>query len=305
MIQAHHLAKQFGTLTAVTDITFEVKPGQILVLLGPNGAGKTTSIRMLASLLRPTSGHAVVSGYDTVAEPARVRMAVGMLTEQPALYGRMNPVDYLRFYGRLYHIEDRTLAARTEELLCYFGIWDHRRRSIGAYSKGMRQKVALARALIHHPQVVLLDEPTSAMDPSSAKSVRDYILRLRDEGRTILICTHNLAEAEALADTIAVIAKGRIIAFGAPEHLKRQLLGEPLFEIRLSSPAAPWLLNMNGIIQIDAMGEDWVRYRTSDPERANPALVRRLVDGGAEILSVGRVAQSLESVYLHLVAEAP
>ncbi|MEK7215941.1 MAG: ABC transporter ATP-binding protein [Chloroflexota bacterium] len=303
MIQAHHLAKQFGAVNAVTDVTFEVKPGQILAMLGPNGAGKTTSIRMLASLLRPSSGRAVVGGYDTVAEPDRVRMTVGMLTEQPALYGRMDPVDYLRFYGRLYHLDDRLLATRIEELLRYFGIWEHRRRPIGAFSKGMRQKVALSRALVHHPQVVLLDEPTSAMDPSSAKTVRDYILRLRAAGRTVLICTHNLAEAEALADTIAIIAKGRIIAFGAPDALKHQLLGQPQFEIRLTAPVAAPLLNVNGIVHIDATGADWVRYHTAEPEQANPAFVRRLVDGGAEVLSVSRVPQSLESVYLHLVAE--
>lgn len=305
MIHAHHLAKHFGALTAVSDITFAVEPGAVLALLGPNGAGKTTTVRMLSSLLRPSSGHAVVAGHDTVTEAAAVRRGVGMLTEQPALYGRMSAIDYLQFYGALYGMTHGAIAEHSEHLLRYFGIWEHRNRAIGAYSKGMRQKVALARALIHHPRVILLDEPTSAMDPASAKSVRDYILALREDGRTVLICTHNLAEAEALADQIAIISRGTIVAMGAPEELKQRLLGPPLYEIRLRTMVAPHLLQMNGTITVQQTGDAWVQYHAADPARDNATFVRRIVEGGGDVVSVTRVPQSLEAAYLQIVGGQP
>ena len=303
MLQAFQLGKQFGAFTAVSDVTLEVEPGQILALLGPNGAGKTATVRMLASLLRPSTGRATVAGYDTVTEAPQVRRRVGMLTELPALYARMSALDYLEFYGKLYDMPPAQSSAQAEHLLRYFGIWDDRRRAIGAYSKGMRQKVALARALLHGPQVILLDEPTSAMDPASAKTVRDYILGLREQGRTILICTHNLAEAEALADRIAIIQLGRISVKGTIAELKLSLLGSPLHEIRFSSPVDRVHFSVDGLATIEEYGATWVRYRTSKPEDANPVFVRHLINAGAEIVSVSQMPQSLEAVYLRMVGE--
>ena len=302
MIQARHLVKRFGSFTAVHDVTFEVAPGQILALLGPNGAGKTTTIRMLASLLRPSGGSATIADFDTVEQPEQVRRSVGLLTELPGLYGRMGAEAYLAFFGGLYPIPEARRAANAEALLTYFGIWEHRARAIGSYSKGMRQKVALARALLHDPQVILLDEPTSAMDPASAKSVRDYIAGLRRAGRTILMCTHNLAEAETLADSIAIIKRGKVVAHGSPVDLKRQLLGDPQYEVRLAQPlgATPGL---DGLATLEGYGDTWLRYRTPTPEATNPAVVQRLVDAGAQVVSLQPVGQTLEAVYLHMVEE--
>ncbi|MBI2888162.1 MAG: ABC transporter ATP-binding protein [Chloroflexi bacterium] len=303
MIQAQHLVKRFGAFTAVYDVTLQVEPGEILALLGPNGAGKTTTVRMLASLLLPSEGVATIAGYDSVRDAAQVRRVVGLLTEIPGLYSRMSAEDYLDFFGQLSRLSSQERSDRARHLLTYFGVWPDRQRSIGSYSKGMRQKVALARALIHDPQVVLLDEPTSAMDPASAKAVRDYIRGLQAAGRAIMLCTHNLAEAEALADRIAIIKRGRIVAHGASAELKRQLLGAPLYEVRLARPVGGELFSLDGLLQVDAWDETWVRYRTACPEQANPAFVQHLVSAGAEVVSVSQLPQSLEALYLHMVGE--
>ncbi len=303
MIQAHHLTKQFAATVAVRDVTLSVARGEVLALLGPNGAGKTTSVRMLSSLLVPTSGTATVAGFDTVEEAAQVRQHIGLLTELPGLYNRMNAVNYLNFFGEMYGMTPRLRADRAVHLLTYFGLWDARLRPIGTYSKGMRQKVALARALYHDPDVILLDEPTSAMDPASAKSVRDYISGLKQAGKTILICTHNLAEAETLADSIAIIKQGRIIAQGTSAELKQRWLGHPMYEVRLQHPVDPSLFSVNGMLKVESWDTTWLRYRTQQPEQANPALVQHLVAGGAGVVSVSQVAQSLEAVYLQLVED--
>ena len=303
MIQAHHLAKRFGTAIAVEDVTLSVEKGQILALLGPNGAGKTTTVRMLASLLVPTTGQATIAGFDTVKDASQVRQMTGLLTELPGLYNRMSALDYLNFFGQLYGMTSARRTAQIEHFLKYFGTWDARRYPIGKYSKGMRQKVALARALLHDPQVILLDEPTSAMDPASAKSVRDYIRGLKEAGRTIVICTHNLGEAESLSDSIAIIKRGRIVAHGTSDELKRGLLGDPCFEVRFHKPVDPALFSLDGLLQIEAWDSTSLRYRTREPERANPAFVQHLVSAGAEVVSISQVPQSLEAVYLHLVGE--
>ncbi|MCX6023319.1 MAG: ABC transporter ATP-binding protein [Chloroflexi bacterium] len=303
MIHAQQLAKQFGAVNAVHDVTLEVGSGEILALLGPNGAGKTTTIRMLCSLLRPSSGRASVAGFDTVTEAAQVRNTVGLLTELPGLYGRMSAVGYLDFFGKLHGMSASDRQARSEHLLSYFGLWDDRGRHVGAFSKGMRQKLALARALLHEPKVIMLDEPTSAMDPASAKSVRDYIQGLRASDRTIIICTHNLAEAEALADRIAILRRGRIVAVGTARELKERLLGAAQFEVRFQAPAPPAAFVVDGLIQMEQFGPTWARYSTSRPGEANPALVRQLVEAGVAVESLSETPRSLEAVYLRIVGE--
>lgn len=301
MIEAHQLAKKFGTFTAVSDVTLEVASGEILALLGPNGAGKTTTVRMLCSLLKPTSGWARICGYDTVEDAPQVRHTVGLLTELPGLYGRMNALEYLDFFGRLQFMDPGEQESSSRCLLMRFGLWDDRFRPVSVYSKGMRQKLALARALLHNPKVILLDEPTSAMDPSSAKIVRDYISELKETGRTIVICTHNLAEAEAIAGRIAVIKKGSIIAQGTLYELQRQLLGPPIFEARFRQWESEIPLSLDGLIQIQDVGHSWIRYQAAQPEKANPLLLRHLVEQGVEVISLRELPQNLETVYLKLV----
>jgi ABC-2 type transport system ATP-binding protein len=299
MIETRNLGKQFGDFWAVRGINLDVPAGQVLALLGPNGAGKTTTVRMLTSVLRPTCGEARVAGYDVSREPTKVRGLVGVLTEQHGLYGRMVADQYLDFFGELYGLSNSVRQARIQQLLEHFGLSEVKKRRLGEYSKGMRQKLALARALLHEPPVLLLDEPTSAMDPESARLVRDALQRLRCASRAIIICTHNLAEAEELADQIAIIRSGRIIARGSPEALKETMLGLPEYEIRLGAklnghqPSAP-----EGAI-LTGQGADWLRYRTSIPKQVNPLFLKQLLDQGLPVLSLHEVPRSLEQVYLH------
>src|SRR5512139_2201647 len=236
MIETNDLSKQFNNdFWAVNGVTLNVQPGKILALLGQNGAGKTTTVRMLTALLRPTRGWARVAGYDVTKNPKEIRSNVGVLTEQHGLYMRMTGEEYLEFFGKVYGLEPQARKVRSNYLLQYFGIAEFARHRCGEYSKGMKQKLALARALLHDPPVLLLDEPTSAMDPESARLVRDAIHGLRSAERTIIICTHNLAEADELADVIAIIRRGRIIAQGKRDSLKDRLLGPQIYELRLAN----------------------------------------------------------------------
>jgi ABC-2 type transport system ATP-binding protein len=301
LIEARDLTKRFGDLDAVDGLSLRVSGGSILALLGPNGAGKTTTIRMLASILRPTSGEARIAGYDVLTQAADVRRNVGLLTEHHGLYTRMRGEDYLQFFGQIYGLGAEECRRRTRALLQQFGLWDARPLRLGEYSKGMRQKLALARALLHEPPVLLLDEPTSAMDPASAHLVRASIFHLRQPGRTIVVCTHNLVEAESLADEIAIIHHGRIVAQGTAQDLKRKYLGDPIMELRLATMldgAVKFL--PPGATEL-ASGENWLRFRVSHPEKVNPTLLRSLSQAGVPVVTLSEVPRTLEDVYLQVV----
>jgi ABC-2 type transport system ATP-binding protein len=287
--------------TAVDRLTMGVAAGEILVLLGPNGAGKTTTVRMLASILKPSEGWARVAGFDTIRQARQVRHAVGLLTEFPGLYLRMRADDYLAFFGELQGLSPPRIRRRTEALMERFGLAQAQHQRLAEYSKGMRQKLALIRAMLHDPDLLLLDEPTSAMDPHSAKQVRDAIVDLRRDRRTVLLCTHNLNEAEMLADRIAIIRRGQIVALGTPEHLKAQLLGPPLLEMRLAHSLDGYLHNLADVVEMESWGADWFRYRTPSPAETNPALLARLADLGARVLTLSLVPRSLEDVYLQII----
>jgi ABC-2 type transport system ATP-binding protein len=304
MIVAEGLTKRFNDFTAVDRVSFSVSAGEILALLGPNGAGKTTTVRMLASILAPTSGRVLVAGYDTVADAQLVRRQVGILTEFPGLYLRMKGLDYLDFFGQLYGLPAERRRQRSLELLELFGMADAAGRRIGEYSKGMRQKMALVRSLLHDPPVLLLDEPTSAMDPHSAKQVRDCIRQLRSAQRAIVLCTHNLPEAENLADRIAIIHQGRIIIMGSPAELKTRLLGPPLLELRWRADSDGHLPVLDDLIAVESRGPGWLRYRTAEPETVNPQLLHRLDEAAVEVVTLSEVPRRLEDVYLRVVEEA-
>jgi ABC-2 type transport system ATP-binding protein len=306
MIKLIGLTKRFDGFTAVDGVTLSVDSGEILVLLGPNGAGKTTTVRMLAAILRPTAGQAFVAGYGVTEHPQGVRRRVGLLTEHPGLYLRMRGGEYLDFFGRLMGLSADERRRRSEELLTRFGMSEARDWRIATYSKGMRQKMALMRAMLHDPPVLLLDEPTSAMDPHSAKVVRDAVLSLRHHRRAIVVCTHNLAEAEALADRIAIIRGGRIIALGTPAELKACLLGPPLMELRLYPPADEAHQNgavklVSDLVRVEAQGEDWLHYSTPSPQETNPLLLQTLASHGVKVVTLSEVPRSLEDVYLRVV----
>lgn len=305
MIEAESLAKQFDAFWAVKNVSFSVQAGEVLALLGQNGAGKTTTIRMLNALLRPTQGRARVMGYDTVEHPQEVRRHVGMLTEQHSLYLRMNGYEYLEFYARLYGLQDATERhKRIESLLEYFGLIRDAHRRCGEYSKGMRQKLSLARALIHDPPALLLDEPTSAMDPESANLVRQEILRLRSNRRAILISTHNLTEAEMLADRIAVIAEGRILAIGTPQEIKRQVFGTPEFRARFQKPWEGPLPTFPPQVEVLERTPTLWHLRISEPEEVLPFVWRAFLEHGAPLLTLEEVSHTLEEAYLGIMSRA-
>lgn len=301
LIETYELTKQFGDLVAVDNVSLRVKAGEVLALLGPNGAGKTTTIRMLASILGPTQGRALIKGFDTVKEPIEVRRSIGFLTEHHGLYTRMRPKEYLEFFGKTHDLAASIIEQRTTDLLDRYGLSDAMDLRLGQFSKGMRQKLALVRALLHDPAVLLLDEPTSAMDPASAHLVRESIRSLRSSKRAIVVCTHNLYEAEELADSIAIIRKGQIIAHDTPEILKRRLLGEPVMELRLVDSLDGVLEYLPSELEPIEMGENWLRYRVSHPDRVNPKVLQAMAQAGVQVITLSEIERSLEDVYLQVV----
>ncbi len=285
MIEAHRLTRHFGSFAAVQDVSLRVPGGTLLALLGPNGAGKTTTVRMLSGLLAPSGGAATVAGCDVASEPAGVRARVGLVTDVPGLSEQMTPVGYLRFFGRLYGLEPSARGRRIDELLGMFDLHTRRGDRMVMFSRGMQQKVALARALLHEPSVLFLDEPTAGLDPLAARSVRELILSLKHARRSIVLCTHDLDEAERLADQVAIMSGGRIMALDAPETLRRRASPDTLVRITLATPLpekAP-----SGVLE----------FRTPDPSAANPRVISELVADGAQIVSVTLSTRSLEDVY--------
>ncbi len=303
MIVAEELTKWFDNFLAVARVSLDVQAGQVMVLLGQNGAGKTTTVRMLTSILHPSGGRAQVCGYDVVQQAEKVRASVGVLTENHGLYGRMNPQEYLLFFASLYGMKAREAKPRIDEMLERFGLAQAKKKRLGEFSKGMRQKLALVRAILHNPPVLLLDEPTSAMDPESARLVRDSIQSLRSSGRTILLCTHNLTEAEELADKVAIIRQGRIILNDSLDQLKRSLLGPEEYEVQLASKLNGWVPNLPPGVELRSSGENWLRFRIYDPQVVIPQLLSRLLDDHLPVISFHVVPRSLEQAFLQAVGQ--
>ena len=306
MIEASGLGKRFGSLTAVHDLTFTVGDGEIFGILGPNGAGKTTSIRMLAGLIAPSEGAARVNGLALGPDSQRIRALTGVLTESPGLHDRLTARQNLGYYGRLYGLRGAELRRAVDRYLAVVGLPDAADRRVGGFSKGMRQKVAIARALLHEPQVVYLDEPTSALDPSAAKTIRDFVATLRDAGRSIVVCTHNLDEAERLCDRIGIM-RGTLLTVDTPARLRRRngtasvrvdLVGarraDSFIDLLVDLPFVEAARASNGSLLVEVR----------DPRGDNPELVRHLVQAGARIVGVAEEAVTLEQVYLDLVGEA-
>ena len=256
---------------------------------------------MLTSLIAPSSGQATVNGFDVVTQAQSVRASVGVLTETPGLYLKLTAVQNLRLYGKLHSVEK--LDQQIERYLNLLGLWDRRDEPVGGFSKGMRQKLAIARALLHEPPVVFLDEPTAALDPQSAGVVRDFIGDLKDENRTVFICTHNLNEADRLCDRIGII-KTKLIEVDTPERLRQELYGDRV-EVQLASMKTKFveLVEQMDFVDSVVVSETTLRVELDEPTRDNPELIRTLVNAGAEIQFVQKEHHSLEKVYLDLIAE--
>jgi ABC-2 type transport system ATP-binding protein len=298
MITAAKLTRRFGNLVAVDGLDLEVKKGEVFGFLGPNGAGKTTTIRMLAALIAPTDGTAVVAGMRLGESNREIRRRVGVLTETPGLYRRLSAWDNLMFFARLYCVSSP--SAQVERYLKLFELWDRRDEPAGSYSKGMRQKLAIARALLHEPEILFLDEPTAGLDPEAAKTVRDLIETLRSKERTIFLCTHNLDEADRLCDRVALF-KTRLVTIGEPEALREQMYGRrTVVHLADPRPGIENAIDLPFVRRIDVVDGRLV-VSLNDPETENPMLVRRLVELGAEVQFVTELRVSLEDMYLDLM----
>jgi ABC-2 type transport system ATP-binding protein len=302
MLRTDRLTKRFGDKPAVDGLTLEVNSGEVFGFLGPNGAGKTTTIRMLAALIAPTGGEAWIAGLKLGEQDDAIRSRVGILTESPGLYDRLAVARNLEFFAALYDVQD--VPGQVEKYLRMLGLWEKRHEPAGTLSKGMRQKLAIARALLHEPEVLFLDEPTSALDPEAARLVREFLATLKQEGRTIFLCTHNLDEADRLCDRIAVF-NTRLLALDTPTALRRTLYGRTVvFHLVRNEPRfAECLKDFDFVHEVQTMDNKLV-VTLETPEAENPALVRALVQAGAELQFVGEVRRTLEDVYLQLVERA-
>jgi len=308
MIRTEELSKYFpgdgAQIKAVEGLNLQVNEGEVFGFLGPNGAGKTTTVRLLTCLITPTSGRAWVNGLEVGKSDQQIRAQVGILTEAPGLYDRLSARRNLEFFAELYGVGD--VPGQVERYLRLLELWDRRDTEAGTLSKGMKQKLAIARALLHEPPVLFLDEPTSALDPEAAKTVRDFIEALRGQGRTIFLCTHNLDEAERLCDRIAVVRQ-HLIAVDTPEALRRQLFGRQTvihlaqFDDRFVAAVQqfPFVKHVQ-ILRGEGQGARLV-ISLDDPPLENPALVQALVGQGAQVQFVNELRHSLEDVYLSLI----
>lgn len=306
MILTHGLTKTFKIgkkqkelLTAVEDLNLEIPRGEVFGFLGPNGAGKTTTVRILTSLIHPSAGQARVNGYSLGLDDNDIRRSVGILTESPGLYERLSAEKNLRIYAELYEVPDPEAAV--SKYLSVLGLWERRLDPAGSFSKGMRQKLAVARALLHEPPLLFLDEPTAGLDPEAAKLVREFIEELKREGRTIFLTTHNLDEADRLCDRVGIFNQ-RLLAQGAPSTLRTQLFGrKSVFHLAAVNPDwLPLILAQRGVLGVEEI-ENKILVRSEDPERDNPEITRALVNAGADIRFIGELRQPLETVYLDLL----
>jgi ABC-2 type transport system ATP-binding protein len=301
MIEIENLTKEFNGNTAVDRLTLTIDAGEVFGFLGPNGAGKTTTVRMLTTLIAPTSGRASLMGYVVGRDDREIRRRVGLLTETPGMYDRLSAWKNLLIYAHLYEVDKPERQA--EKYLRMLDLWERRHDAAGTYSKGMKQKLAIARALLHEPPILFLDEPTAGLDPEASRMLRDFIGELRGEGRTIFLCTHNLDEADRLCDRIAVF-KSRLRVVDAPSNLRQQMYGRQII-FHLAHPADAYLPTVADLpyLQQSQATDNKLLLSVADPEQHNPDLIRRLVNAGAKIQFVGEARRTLEEIYLQLVQE--
>ncbi|MBN2325447.1 MAG: ABC transporter ATP-binding protein [Spirochaetes bacterium] len=297
-IEAVGLTKRFGEIPAVEDLCFSVGRGEILGLLGPNGAGKTTTARLLAGMMAPTSGYAEVLGMKSDRDPETLHRSIGLLTETPGFYERMTALENLLYFAGFYDIDGRTQARRYLVLL---GLWEKKDQKVSGFSKGMRHKLALARALLHEPEILFLDEPTAGLDPEAAQEVRSLIRGLNERGRTVFLSTHNLEEAEQLCNRVALI-RTNLILVDSVENLRKNVSGERI-EIVLENEGAEIArtLRVLPFVRTLSVTDRILVVETKKGSADTPELIKRIVDSGGRILSVKERSQSLEDLYLILI----
>jgi ABC-2 type transport system ATP-binding protein len=302
MIHAENLTKRFNETLAVDNLNLHVEEGQVFGFLGPNGAGKTTTVRMLTSLIGPSSGTATVGGFALGKQDTNIRRTVGVLTETPGMYDNLSAEYNLRIFAELYEVKD--VPGQIEKYLKMLGLWERRFDAAGTFSKGMKQKLAIARALLHEPRILFLDEPTAGLDPEGAHLVREFIAELKKEGRTIFLCTHNLEEADHLCDRVGVF-KTRLLVVDTPARLRASVFGRKvIFHLRAADEIIAENIRKLPFVREVRVVENKLVVSLDDPESRNPEVVRSLVNAGADIQFVGELRHSLEEVYLQLVKSA-
>ena len=303
MIEAVGLGRKYDGNVAVLDLNLKIDEGEVFGLLGPNGAGKTTTMRMLSCLIKQTEGTAFVNGFEINKEPdaTRIREIVGLLPESPGLYESLSAYKNLDFYAQLYGVGKDQREKRIEELLRMLELWDRRDEPVATYSKGMKQKIAIARAFAHNPQVVFLDEPTAGLDPQAAFTVREFLSKLSEEGRTIFVNSHHLDEVERLCDRIAVMNRS-VLAVGAPRDLAKNYWGQTtkieLKELKDGFVRAVKTLPFATNVRTEG---STILVDLDDPLAENPQIVDALIKEGAKIEYVSELRRTLEDVYLKLI----
>jgi ABC-2 type transport system ATP-binding protein len=304
IVHVDHLCHRYGDHLAVDNLSFDARPGEVLGLLGPNGAGKTTTVRVLNGLLSPASGEVSVLGLDPFAQGSRLRSQTGVLTETPALYERLTARQNLTFFGTLAGMDDDALRRRIAELLDFFELSERADQRITTYSKGMKQRLALVRALLHRPQVLFLDEPTSGLDPEASQMVHELVESIcQENGQTVLLCTHNLHEAERLCDRLVILDRGRLLAFGSLDELRRQLLPGLWVAVELLRPLPPssklQIAALPGVVQVKMEDElHWLIH--VEGESVVPSLAVCLVSLQAALLSLTPRQVSLQEIYFQV-----
>lgn len=303
MITVENLTKKFETITAVKNISFNIDDGEIFGFLGPNGAGKTTTIRMLSTLIGPTSGTIKINGRSPKKDGAYIRSIIGLLTESPGLYEKISAYENLNFFSSFYDMPDNKRTSNIEKYLKMFGLWERRDDLAGTYSKGMKQKLALCRALIHDPKILFLDEPTAGLDPASAHMVRGFIKNLKEDNITVFLCTHNLAEASSLSDRVCFI-KGKIIRIASLAELQDHGRNKRI-EIIFKDNAERYrtiLEKIKSISEIE-IKDNIASIFVEKPEKSNPAIINELVKNNIDILYINEIKASLEDIYLELIKD--
>ncbi|MDO9044460.1 MAG: ABC transporter ATP-binding protein [Methanobacteriaceae archaeon] len=302
MIEISSLSKRFGKITALNELSLNIKKGELLGIIGPNGAGKTTAIRIISCILHPDQGQVMVGGYDVMKNPLEIKSMIGYLPEEPNLYERFKAYDLLKYFGELYGVPKDRLDTRIEELLELVGMSDRAQHRINTFSKGLRQRIGIARALVHDPEIIIFDEPTMGLDPATAISIREFIGGLKGE-KTIILCTHYMDEADSLCDRVAILNQGQILDMGSPGELKSKIHGDLILKINLKDPAQFSKSDFKSIESYSSVENIVLNGKDLDISLNSQKDISDIVNHiGSNLMAVNTKDPTLEDVFIQTVS---